>query len=295
VDRNDEEWLPVDVDIEVDTPLKGPSYPCPSAVPGATTVTDASHLSSITSSQKHKIQPLQSQGKKRVDNLFSRTDLSTVVTQPNTTRVTVESIQTLKPGRWLGDEVINAYMAILTNNELTWYTGDKAPRTSMCYSTFFYTKLANLSDRNPQARGYSYQQVKEWGTNLSVDKDIFRLETLFIPVHDNNNHWTAIHINFPNKTITYYDSLGNPGWNHLTRIHRYLQDEHDNTYGTPLPPGWTTTPTPESTPLQTNGYDCGVFPRTHCSEYRIKLVDHDLTAQHRMSRRMDAPQCACDQ
>jgi Ulp1 family protease len=78
--------------------------------------------------------------------------------------VSLFSLHTLKPKQWLGDKVINGYLALPTKNDLQWYMAGSSGWHSMFYSTFFYTKLANLMDTNAMERGYAYNQVKEWGT-----------------------------------------------------------------------------------------------------------------------------------
>jgi Ulp1 family protease len=65
-------------------------------------------------------------------------------------------------------------------------------------------------------------------------------------------------MHFPTRTITYMDSLGDPGHTHLRRLHRYLQDEHQHLYQRELPE-WNLVTTPPTTPRQNNGYDCGVY------------------------------------
>jgi sentrin-specific protease 1 len=118
--------------------------------------------------------------------------------------------------------------------------------------------LANLEDRTPSLRGYNYQRVRNWGRRNAPEADIFRLETLFIPININNCHWASAVIDFQAHTITFLDSLGDPGMPHLNRLLRYLQDEYRALYDQELA-GWTLVPTPSSTPRQVNGFDCGVY------------------------------------
>jgi sentrin-specific protease 1 len=78
--------------------------------------------------------------------------------------------------------------------------------------------LANLADQNKTLRGYNFQQVRNWGRRQAPGADIFRLESLFIPVNINNCHWAAAVINFQSRSITFLDSLGDPGIPHLNRL-----------------------------------------------------------------------------
>mmetsp|Transcript_41431 Transcript_41431/g.63823 ORF Transcript_41431/g.63823 Transcript_41431/m.63823 type:complete len:95 (-) Transcript_41431:116-400(-) len=55
--------------------------------------------------------------------------------------------------------------------------------------------------------------------------------------------------------------MGAGGSFYLDSIFRYLQDEHKDKKGSPLPDidDWQLIPTTSDTPRQRNGFDCGVF------------------------------------
>jgi Ulp1 family protease len=82
------------------------------------------------------------------------------------------------------------------------------------------------------------------------------METLFIPLHINNNHWASIIIHFPNQTITYLDLMRGNSHPHVDRILHFLQPEHQAFHHSPLP-DWEFIHTP--TPLQENSKDCGIY------------------------------------
>ncbi|CAN0140566.1 unnamed protein product, partial [Laminaria digitata] len=70
--------------------------------------------------------------------------------------VTKGSMRTLRPGEWLGDEVINVYMKSLqARNRDAIATGKQVPRCGIM-SSFFYTQLSD------NGRGYRYQGVKRF-------------------------------------------------------------------------------------------------------------------------------------
>jgi sentrin-specific protease 1 len=204
------------------------------------------------------IRQIEPQERVIISALFHQPPSDHRVSAPPLPCVTLRSFHSLLPGRWLGDEVINGYLSLLSQRETFCLLAQSTQRPSTSYSTHFYAKLANLEDRNISCRGYSYQQVLNWGRRQSPLADIFRLETLFVPINTDNAHWTAATIHFPTRTITYLDSLGDPGHIHLRRLLRYLKDEHQHLYQRELPE-WTLVPTPPTTPRQVNGFDCGVY------------------------------------
>jgi sentrin-specific protease 1 len=119
--------------------------------------------------------------------------------------------------------------------------------------------LENTEDSNQTRRGYCYDQVKQWGRRRTPTGNLFDLEYLFVPINRTNTHWMSAMINFPGKTITFYDSMGDPGHGHLRRLIRYLHDEHSSHHGQPLSEDWTLITCPGDTPKQNNSSDCGVY------------------------------------
>lgn len=61
------------------------------------------------------------------------------------------------------------------------------------------------------------------------------------------------------KSIRFYDSLGQDGMFYMKNLMRYLQDEHQNKKGFPLPTSNEWRLENIVSPLQTNAVDCGVF------------------------------------
>jgi Ulp1 family protease len=175
--------------------------------------------------------------------------------------VTLRSLLTLRPQQWIGDEAINCYLSLLTKQPPPFNPSQANRPPSACFSTFFYPSLC----RN----GYNYQHVAGWGNRHSPTGSIFSLTYLFIPIHTNNSHWTAVVVHLPTYSISYLDSLGNPGSEQLQIIQHYLADEflhqhnkgdsdhaNDNNHIVP-PPTWHIVPIP--TPQQTNNDDCGAY------------------------------------
>ena len=89
-----------------------------------------------------------------------------------------------------------------------------------------------------------------------------------IPAHVGNSHWCFCVAFVQERRIQYYDSMGGSGLRFMRGLQRWLKDEacksslvrRDASVAHLLDvENWTLTTTTEDTPLQNNGYDCGVF------------------------------------
>lgn len=138
---------------------------------------------------------------------------------------------------YLNDEVINKYMDLIN---------ERSPDTVYAFNTFFFLALS--------AKGYS--SVSRWTKKI----DIFSKQKLFIPVHiDEESHWCLVCVNFKEKSIKYYDSLGGRNFKCLKFILYYLVFEHvDKKKEEFRPDGWLLV-NEKKCPQQTNVWDCGVF------------------------------------
>ncbi|KAE9531534.1 hypothetical protein AGLY_010740 [Aphis glycines] len=156
-----------------------------------------------------------------------------VVNGKNIKRMDLKTIYS--PTAWLNDEVINHYLSMIV---------DRDPINIHSFDTFFYTKLSEQG----------YQSVRRW----SRKKDIFACKKMFSPIHL-GNHWCLVCVNFIEKTVKYYDSLGGGNSRCLNIIFDYLKQEHENKKNEKLDcSGWKIM-NAEDCPKQENGYDCGVF------------------------------------
>lgn len=98
---------------------------------------------------------------------------------------------------------------------------------------------------------------------------------MFSPIHL-GNHWCLVCVNFIEKSVTYYDSLGGTNPKCLNIIFDYLKQEHLNKKKEELDvSGWRLV---EATncPKQGNGYDCGVFTCIN-AEYLARGAKLDFT------------------
>lgn len=122
----------------------------------------------------------------------------------------------------------------------------RSPDTVYAFNTFFYLAL---SDKG-------YKHVRRWTKKI----DIFTKKKLFMPIHiDEENHWCLVCVDFEQKAIKYYDSLGGRNFICLKLILKYLMLEHvDKKDEEFLPGGWLLI-NMRKCPQQLNDWDCGVF------------------------------------
>jgi Ulp1 family protease len=119
------------------------------------------------------------------------------------------------------------------------------------FNSFFTAKLLDEG-------GYNYAKVKRWSTKVKID--IFKMNKIFFPVNIADNHWTMAIINMSKKQICYYDSFHSKGERYLTGLLKYIVDEGKDKHNMTINESeWSFISGDSTTPLQTNGYDCGVF------------------------------------
>jgi Ulp1 family protease len=158
--------------------------------------------------------------------------------------------RTLNPGTWLNDEIINCFAKLVEKRA-------DSPSRPYVFSSFMYSTLIGLSGRE-----YQYEQVKKWTARGPGKADLFARSAAFFPINLSNTHWCMAVADMGAKTLTYYDSMAGAGTQCLQTLLRYLQDEHQDKKGAPLPAGWMAVSARDSTPQQRNGVDCGVFSVT---------------------------------
>ena len=118
------------------------------------------------------------------------------------------SMQTLRPGYWLNDEVINYFHKnCLAERDKKMCAREPGRRRSHFFNTFFVQTMFDETNKDPKLRGiYNYKNVKRWSKKVP-GKDIFNLKYIFCPINHNNKHWTSAVIFMEDKRIQYYDSL----------------------------------------------------------------------------------------
>ena len=170
----------------------------------------------------------------------------------NTTKIHPNSLNTLAPGAWVDDAIIQNYLSIIQQRL------NSTPRYRNQFyfmSTYFMQKIA----QDGTLQSYNYQEVQTWNRQLPTD-NLFQLKRIFIPINVRNMHWTCAIIDCSTSTISYYDTLHGDGMQYLQIIERYLREEWNREYGTNREqPTWRLHDRGNSIVNQNNGYDCGVY------------------------------------
>lgn len=125
--------------------------------------------------------------------------------EPNNESIKI--LQDLLNSCCLPESVLNKYMELITNY---------SPNTLYAFNTHFFTAFS--------VHGYS--RTHRWTKNV----DIFSKEKLFIPVYFKSTRmWSLINVNFKEKSIRYYDIIGNRsngGNRYQQLILKYLKLEY---------------------------------------------------------------------
>lgn len=181
--------------------------------------------------------------------------------------ITEEDLMRLRPGIWLNDEIVNAYLELVDKRmeELRGEGKDgtrengrragKLPKVKIMNS-FFYSTLVSYN-RAQQRSGYDYARVRRWTRRF----DVFSYDMLIIPINQQNTHWTLGVVNFQDKYVMHLDSLGNGGSEKIREyLMRWVKDEAmDKRKGEGfLESEWKLVARPD-VPRQENSDDCGVF------------------------------------
>lgn len=134
-----------------------------------------------------------------------------------------EDFRRLRNVRWLNDEVINAYVALI-NQRNQWHFQSKRgvagevsrrPRTYV-FSTYFHTRLVSS--------GYDYPGVSRWTRKANVD--ILQKDLVLVPVNLGNNHWILSGVDMYHRQFLYLDSMHGPdSAKVLHTLKRWLYDE----------------------------------------------------------------------
>ena len=89
------------------------------------------------------------------------------------------------------------------------------------------------------------------------------MDKVFFPINIGGSHWTLVIAYIQEKKIQYRDALGAPGKKYTSAVRQYLIDEMRDKKGVVMTQAqqdeWVIEPTPDDTPQQENGYDCGMF------------------------------------
>lgn len=172
-----------------------------------------------------------------------------------------KDIYTLTGLNWLNDEIVNAYLNLLV------IRGNKQGYKKVyTFNTFFYPKL----------RESGYSSIRRWTRRV----DIFIYDYVLVPVHL-GNHWCLASIDFSQKMISYYDSLGgNPNGCCDTLLDYLREESNDKKKQDFDDENWRLVDRyQDGIPQQKNCSDCGVFACTY-AEYLTRKAKLDFTQEH---------------
>lgn len=176
-------------------------------------------------------------------------------------RITRKDLYTLADLNWLNDEVINFYMNLLIARGTS---SDKYPKVH-AMNTFFYPKLLS--------GGHS--SLKRWTRKV----DIFAQDLMVVPVHL-DIHWCMSIIDFRDKSIIYYDSMGSSNPKCLAALKQYLQDESLDKKKRSYDMSDWKLQSAKKIPQQMNGSDCGVFSCMFaefiCANKKLTFTQDDM-------------------
>lgn len=215
--------------------------------------------------------------------------------------VSRSSMNSLRPGGWLTDEVIHFFYVMLARRDEEMCKQNPQRKRSHFFKSFFITSLLNEGHANPSKNGmYEFSNVKRWSkkvpgkssngdasffwfslqrahncAQLRTGKDLFNLDRIFFPINQNNMHWVCAVIFMQAKRIQFYDSLGGDGTHYLDALFRYVKDEHKDKKKCPLPDEdeWELVECTTDTPRQRNGTSSFCLQGMNCyvSHLTLKL------------------------
>ncbi|CAG9534952.1 unnamed protein product [Cercopithifilaria johnstoni] len=174
--------------------------------------------------------------------------------------ITRKDLLTLKGLDWLNDEVVNFYMNLICERS----KNDANLPKAYAFNSFFYSTLST--------KGYA--SVRRWTRKI----DVFSYEILLIPVHL-GAHWCLAVIDFKNRIIDYYDSMGGSNDRCLDILSEYLCEESLDKKKQEFDlSGWQLM-NRYDIPQQMNGSDCGMFA-CKFAEYASRRAQISFNQEH---------------
>ncbi|CAD7083436.1 unnamed protein product [Hermetia illucens] len=158
-------------------------------------------------------------------------------------KITRRDLNTLTPDSWLNDNVINFYFNLIAN---------RCDEERNKHFTKVHTMSTFFAERLLQS---GYEGVKRWTRKINI----FSFDLILIPIHVDQSHWCLATINFKEKALKYYNSMGTPNTRLLEVLADYLRLESLDKQKIPLDTSEFVKENVQDIPQQTNGNDCGVF------------------------------------
>ena len=180
--------------------------------------------------------------------------------------INYDDLYRLKPYQWLNEKIINFYSEYLIEKMEGLRYENNNRQSLLLFKSFFF---ATLTSTVISMQNYNYSRIIKF-TSKYVDKDciFYKFEKIGYIVNITDTHWVFVVIDNQNHKIILYDSLKiakeNAHDEVILKIFRsYIKDEvkdkrniteHEaekfaNEYRLDI----------GSSPIQPNGYDCGVY------------------------------------
>lgn len=174
-------------------------------------------------------------------------------------QVTRRDMETLSGLNWLNDEIINYYFSLIVER-------GKLDNYPSCYAfnTFFYPRLLEKG----------HDGIKRWTKKVNI----FGYDLVLIPVHL-GLHWCLAVIDFKQRKIMYYDSMGGQNNECLNSLKAYLKDESKDKRKTDYDTSNWKLEAVKNIPQQMNGSDCGMFALKY-GEYITRGAKITFTQAH---------------
>jgi hypothetical protein len=177
----------------------------------------------------------EAQEKTIKEALYSDGDPKEVIRSYGADTIQRASLETLRPGVWMNDEVISYYFKMLARSDRRKKKDMQASERCHFFNSFFMTKLLNEGHYDPAIDGmYDYSKVRAWSKKVPGG-NIFSLGKIIIPINVGRIHWRCAVIYMQEKQIVMYDSGGSGDDLLLETLLQYVKDEHQTRQGTPLP------------------------------------------------------------
>lgn len=151
-----------------------------------------------------------------------------------------DHLLTLRARIWFSDEIINAYMLLLSGR------GNAGSTASYFMSSFFYAKFTSRKSSR-------HALVETWSRDYNTTGSV----KIFVPVNVDDNHWFMIMIDVEGKRILSMDSKNTDRKRARSNMLSWIGDEHkakSKPFDRVL---WAHAK--KNVPLQGNDDDCGPF------------------------------------
>jgi Ulp1 family protease len=179
------------------------------------------------------------------------TPATSVVAEIDNAIITGRDMRCLVEGKWLNDEIVNGYIALLKQN---------LPDTVFIASSFLFERYGG--------RKYDAVQVGRWFKRAKVSM----LEKVYLPIHG-PGHWSLAVIDIVHRRLEYFDSLGHPNQAAMKLMRQITSDIlHDDGQWAEYRPN-------HNIPKQENGVDCGVFMLMYIG-YSVDNLPFSFTQEH---------------